>query len=340
MSSRVTIVTVAEEAGVSTSTVSQVMRGSGRISAKTREKVLEAAKRINYQRDHHAAALRSKQFKEIGLLINQLSNPFNAAVVAGVSNRLETEGYLVFVLDTHDEEERQRRYIDTLIGGARGGLLWVPTVGTSDDLIDQVIARNLPTVTFLRQLPKAKFDHVGIENKTGTFNATQYLIKLGHKKIAFLGGEDRVDVRRQRVAGFADAMSQYTLKPVSITPCRETKTEAADAMVDILKKHPQITAVVCSGDMVAMGATLGLGRMGKTAGDDVSIIGFDGTEEAALWTPSLSTLTVDAFYLGEQLAQTLLERIAKPGMPLKNISLSARLDIRKTTSAPKAPSLS
>ncbi len=323
--------TVAREAGVSTSTVSQVMRGSGRISLKTREKVLEAAKRINYQRDHHAAALRSKQFREIGLLINQISNPFNAAVVAGVSNLLETQGYLVFVLDTRDEEDRQRRYIDTLMGGARGGLLWVPTMDTSDDVIEQVQARNLPTVTFLRRLPKGQFDHVGIENEAGTFEATEYLIKLGHRHIAFLGGEEAVDVRMQRVSGFANAMSRHGLDPTMVYPCQETKTEAANKLPRLLTQHPTITAIICSGDMVAMGATLWLSRMGKIVGKDVSVIGFDGTEEAALWTPPLSTLTVNAFYLGEQLAQTLLDRIANPDMPLKSIRLSAQLDIRKTT---------
>ena len=313
------------------------MRDSGRISGETRERVLQAAKRINYQRDHHAAALRSKQFREIGLLINQIANPFNAAVVSGVSHRLETEGYLVFILDTRDDAERQRRYIDTLIGGARGGLLWVPSVNTDDDVVEQVVARNLPTVTFLRHLPGDKFDHVGIENSAGTFDATEYLIKLGHRHIAFLGGEDHIEVRMQRVSGFSEAMLAQGLNPGIVWSCQETKTEAAKALPKLLDNHPEVTAIVCSGDMVAMGATLGLNSIGKTAGKDVSIIGFDGTEEAALWTPSLSTLTVDAFFLGEQLAQTLLDRIREPQMPIKNTRVSARLDIRKTTGPPANP---
>ncbi len=331
MSQRSTIVTVAREAGVSTSTVSQVLRGSGRISEKTRKKVLKVAERLKYQRDHHAVAMRSKQFKEIGLLINQMANPFNAAVVAGVSDRLESEGYLVFPLDMRNDERRQRRYLDTLLSGARGGLLWVPTANTDKDMIELVLSRAIPTVTFLRRLSGGNFDHVGIENTAGTREATEYLLGLGHRHIGFLGGEGEIDVRMQRIAGYREAMTRHGLDNHLIWPCAETKESAVKAMPELLERHPQITAIVCSGDIVAMGATLGLSRMGLVAGKDISIVGFDGTEEAELWTPPLTTLTVNAFGLGELLAQVLLDRIEKPNSLIRSINVSARLDIRQST---------
>lgn len=333
MSNRATIVTVAQEAGVSTSTVSQVLSGSGRISTKTREKVLEAARRVNYQRDNLAAALRSKQFKEIGLLIRQIANPFNAEVIAGVTSLLETRGYLVFVLDTWDDTNRQERYLDTLLGGARGGLLWVPTLGTDEAVISHVVAQNIPTVTFLRPLPGGHFDHVGIENSAGTREATESLISLGHRNIAFLGGIGEVNVRMERIAGYSSAMKDQSAGEPVIWPCEETKRGGAEGVAQLLSHRPDITAIVCNGDVVAMGATLGLARVGKSAGKDISIVGFDGTEEAELWTPALSTVTVDTFGLGETLAQTLLDRIAEPDSPKRLINVPVKLVLRESTRA-------
>ncbi len=331
MKPRTTIVTVAREAGVSTSTASQVMRGSGRISEKTRKKVLKAAARMNYQRDNQAAAMRSRQFKEIGLLINQIANPFNAEVIAGVSDRLETHGYLVFVLDTRNEPERQKRYLETLIGGARGGLLWVPSSGTDRDMTEFVLAQKIPTVTFLRQLPGGILDHVGIENAAGTRDATEYLIKLGHKNIAFLGGEGSNVVRTQRIEGYSSVIEEQNLGDPLIRACEETKEGGANAVKKLLNDHPELTAIVCSGDTVAMGAALGMSQVGIKAGEDISIVGFDGTEAAALWTPPLTTLSVNAFGLGELLAQALLDRIANPDSPIRSVNISANLEIREST---------
>jgi LacI family transcriptional regulator len=312
------------------------MRGSGRISETTRDKVLQAAKEVNYLRDTQAAALRSGQFKEIGLLIHQIANPFNAEVVAGVSDKLESHGYLVFVLDMRDEAGRQRRYLETLLGGARGGLLWVPARETDQSTIDLVLAQRIPTVTFLRQLPNALFDHVGIENTAGTRDATRHLRDLGHRNIAFLGGSNDIDLRVQRVAGYKEIMAEEGMGPVVVADCEETKEGGMNAVQDLLRRNPDITGVVCNGDVVAMGATLGLTRIGKEAGKDISIIGFDGTEEAMLWTPKLSTMNVNAFSLGEQLAQTLIDRIANPDAPVRSTNLSAHLVARETT-GPLAP---
>ncbi len=331
VTTRPTILTVAQEAGVSTSTVSQVMRGSGRISEKTREKVLSAAKRVSYMRNPHAAAMRSGKFREVGLLINQIANPFNAEVVAGVSDRLESDGYLVFVLDTRNEAVRQRRYLETLIGGARGGLLWVPASDTSRDDIDLVVAQKMPTVSFLRQIPGGHFDHVGIENTAGTRDATEYLVSLGHRHIAYLGGQGSVDLRMQRIAGYTEVLEESSLGPPVICACHESKQAGAEAVTVLMTEHPEITAIVGNGDVVAMGATLGLARMGYVVGRDVSVVGFDDTNEAVLWTPPLTTLSVNAFGLGERLAQTLIDRIQTPDAPVRSTRLSARLTVRGST---------
>lgn len=109
MAHRPKLSTVAAAAGVSPATVSQVLRGTGRISEETRARVLEAARAVNYLPDGRAAAMRSGENREIGLVLHHLANPFNAELVSGVSDRLERDGYLVSVLDSRDDAERQER---------------------------------------------------------------------------------------------------------------------------------------------------------------------------------------------------------------------------------------
>lgn len=326
---RPTIATVSAQAGVSVSTVSQVLRGSGRISQQTRDKVFAAAKAVNYVRDSRAAAMRSGEFREVGLLIHDISNPFNAEVLAGVTHLLEQHDYLTYVLDARDDVARQRRYLEMLVGHARGGLVWVPAQHTKQDSVDLLLSQRIPTVTFLRSLPNNVFDHVSIKNAAATHDATHYLIQRGYQHIAFFGGEGEIEARQQRIAGYCDAMAAANL-PTVIWPCPDSKQSGAEALPALLDAHPTTNALVCNGDMVAMGASLALSRMGKQAGRDLAIIGFDNTAEAELWTPPLSTLAVNPFGLGEQLAQTLLDRMENPEQPVRSIQLGAQLTIRET----------
>ncbi|MHA6326112.1 LacI family DNA-binding transcriptional regulator [Roseivivax sp. CAU 1753] len=333
MSGKPTLSTVAKEAGVSIPTVSQVLRGTGRISEKTRQKVLQAAKTLRYVPDARAAAMRSGENREIGFVINQLINPFNAEVVSGVVDQLEAEGYLVSVVDTRDEATRQSRQLEAFIRHGRGGLLWVPALETPDETFDLLAAQKIPTVTFLRHV-RRDFDHVGIRNAEATATATGYLADLGHRRIAYLGGTDMTPVRRERIEGYQQVVASRGLGPELVWTCEDNKLAGLEAMLALHRDHPDITAVVCNGDMVALGASLALLRSGLTPGHDVSIIGFDDIQDAAVATPPLTTMAVSPHKLGRKLARVLLDRIGDPDMPVTVSEVSADLLVRQTTGAP------
>ena len=216
-----------------------------------------------------------------------------------------------------------------LVGHARGGLIWVPAQHTEQDSTELLLSQRIPTVTFLRSLPNHDFDHVTIENAAATREATRYLIEQGHQHIAFIGGEGEIESRTQRISGYLGAMQETKLDTV-IWSCPDSKQSGSEALPELLAEHPGVSALVCNGDMVAMGASLALSRMGKQAGKDIAIIGFDNTAEAELWTPPLSTMAVNPLGLGEQLAQTLLDRMTKPDEPVRHIHLPAQLTIRDT----------
>jgi len=334
MPPRPTIRTVAAEAGVSISTVSQVIRGEGRISDDTRKKVQRAADKVNYVQNRQAAAMRSGASRDIGLLIHNIRNPFNAEVVLGVNSYLEEQGYLVFVLDALDDLARQRRYLATMLNGTPGGLLWVPATGTDQATVDWVKANSPNTVSFLRPLPGHPFDHVGIDSTLGASLATRHLLDLGHRHLAFLGGDHQSETITQRIGGYVTEMIRANISPTVVRPCEETKAAAMDATIALMKEHPQLTGIVCNCDVVAAGTTLGLARLGLEVGRDVSVTGFDGIEDAALWSPPLTTVEVDPMGIGKQLAQSLLERTLTPNAPVRTINLPVKLVTRASSGAP------
>ncbi|MDJ0631307.1 MAG: LacI family DNA-binding transcriptional regulator [Rhodobacter sp.] len=334
MKERPTIHTVAKAAGVSISTVSQVMREQGRISEETRRKVKRAAEKVNYIRDQRAAAMRSGDSREVGLLIHNIRNPFNAEVVVGANAYLEEHGYLVFVLDALDDPERQRRYLRTMMNSSPGGLLWVPALGTDQDTVDWVRDQGKATVTLLRPPPGHPFDHVGIDSTLGAMLATRHLLSLGHRQVAFLGGDHRSETILQRVGGYVSAMLSAGTGDTVVRECAESKAAAMEATVRLIGDRPDVTGLVCNCDVVAAGATLGLMRLGLQVGHDVSVTGFDDIEDARLWSPPLTTVAVDPRGIGRQLAEALLMRKRAPDGAVRSVNLPVRLVVRDSSGQP------
>jgi LacI family transcriptional regulator len=172
---------------------------------------------------------------------------------------------------------------------------------------------------------------VGIRNAEATGVATNYLADLGHRHIAYLGGTDMTFVRRDRIAGYKTALAERGLGSGLIWDSDDNKRAGLDSMTALIRAHPEITAVVCNGDVVAIGASLALTRLGLKPGKDVSVIGFDDIQDAAVATPPLTTMSVSPQKLGHRLARTLLDRIEDPQMPPTVSELAAELVVRDTT---------
>lgn len=334
MSQKPKLETVAREAGVSTATASQVMRGAGRISEKTRKKVLAAAGKLHYVPDGRAASMRSGINREIGFAIHQIANPFNAEVISGVSDLLETEGFLVSVLDSRDDSEIQRRHLEAFIRSSRGGLIWVPAEDTPVQTFELLAAHKIPTVTFLRQPDGSPFDHVGIQNTDATAQATRYLAKLGHKKIAYLGGTAHMGVRKERIEGYSQTLAELGLCDPIVWESPDDKLSGLEAMLSLHAANPGTTAIVCNGDMIALGACLAISKLGLVPGKDISVIGFDDIQDAQLAFPPLTTMAVSPYQLGRKLARVTLDRIREPELPISISNVPAQLVIRETTGAP------
>jgi LacI family transcriptional regulator len=190
----ITILDVAAEANVSKSTVSLVLQGSDLIRAETAERVREAATKLGYVYNQRAADLRRKSSNTIGVVINDLMNPFFAEVLVGLERKLVDAGYTVLMAHTSEDLERQAKVLLTMREQHAAGIALCPALGTPASLAKTVRSWGIPLVVMVRTLGNGSYDFAGSDNAAGVQMATEHLIESGHRRVGFLGGRSWTSV--------------------------------------------------------------------------------------------------------------------------------------------------
>jgi LacI family transcriptional regulator len=334
---KVNINDVADAAGVSRATVSQVLRETGRISAETRLHVLGVMQKLGYVYNRAAANLRAGSSRTIGIAITDLKNPFFAEFTSGATNVLEAAGYLSLLVDIHDDRARQQRFVTMLSENMVAGALLVPATGTKPRDVAAWLPGLPPTVALLRRSAVGALDFVGVDNRTGMAEATGHLLGLGHRAIGYVGGLAGSQSRADRRLGWRDALEEAGIAAPETweEPCEATFAAGSAAIARLLLRVPELTAVVCHQDVVAYGVSIGLRTLGLMPGRDLSVMGFDDLESARDWDPPLSTMSVTPAALGAEAARQLLQRIADPSASLRTTILRPRVIARASTAPPR-----
>jgi LacI family transcriptional regulator len=321
-----TILDIAAEAKVSKSTVSLVLQGSDLIRDETAARVLEAAQKLGYVYNRGAAELRGKSSKTIGVVINDLMNPFFAEVLVGLERRLVDTGYTVFMAHTSENLERQDRVLQTMREHGAAGIALCPVLGSPASLPQTIRAWGIPLVVMVRPLGGGTYDFAGSDDTEGVKLATRHLVGAGHRRIAFLGGRPG-PIFDRRVQGYRDGLREAALAfdERLVFASNPTRKDAYERLGDILAVEPRVTAAVCYNDVVAFGALAALGERGLRAGSDFAVMGFDNVLDSAHSNPPLSTIDVRPSELGEHAAQVLLARIENPTGPSRHYLAEPRL---------------
>lgn len=311
----ITILDVAKEAKVSKSTVSLVLQGSSLIREKTADKVREAARKLGYVYNRRAAELRGQSSNTIGVVINDLMNPFFAEVLVGIERKLVDAGYIVLMANTHENTARQEQVLASMREHKTAGIILCPALGTAKSVPKQVQAWGIPLLVMVRSLGPGNYDYTGSDNELGVKLATQHLLATGHTKIGFLGGRAGV-VYDQRLRGYSKALQAagITVNERLIVESDPSRAGGYEAMKAMLAMRHRPTAAVCYNDITALGALAALGDDGLRAGRDFALLGFDNVIDTAHSNPPLSTIDVRPGDLGEQAASSLLARIADPSI--------------------------
>lgn len=327
----ITILDVAAEANVSKSTVSLVLQGSSLIREETAARVRDAARKLGYVYNRRAAELRSKASKTIGVLINDLMNPFFAEILVGLERKLVEAGYVVFMAHTSESLERQEQVLATMRELNAAGIALCPVFGTPASVTRTVKAWGIPLVVIVRTLGRGSYDFAGSDNELGVRLATEHLLSKGHRRIGFLGGQTG-PVLEQRLAGYRAALEAagvaFDERLVFAAP--PTRESGSATMMRLLDARPAVEAAVCYNDIVAFGALSALGERGLRAGRDFALMGFDNVVDAEYSNPPLSTMDIRPSLLGEQAAAVLLARIDKPDRPRHQYLAEPRLLLRQT----------
>lgn len=316
MARRPTIVDVARHAGVSKSTVSLVLRDSPLVKASTRAVVERSMRALDYVYNRPAAGLRSAGGGLIGLIVNDLRNPFFTEFATSTQMAFTARGYATVIANTSEDPALQAQVIESMIEHGVSGLLISSAYGCDAEVFDRIAAAGTPTLQVLRLADERTdlFPFASLDYALGGWLATGHLVELGARELAFVGGIEDRSITLERGAGFFDVTAAAGLTP-RVFYGRPTRAFGRDIALEIHRAHPGIDAAVCFNDLVALGMIAGFAQCGVRVGEDVRLVGFDDIEECALAFPSLSSVRCNIARFGRQAAGTLLRWLEEDRRP-------------------------
>ena len=327
-----TILDVADEAGVSKSLVSLVMRGSDRVSPSSREAVLDAAKRLGYRPNAAARTMARQRSSVIGVLISNLRNPFFADVVDGIDMAITPAGYRAILTTGNAVPEREYRAMATLLEMRVDGLILVSPVVRNERAIEA--SQTVPTVVVGKATRSSTLHSVTNDDRRGAEMVVDHLVELGHRRIAHIDGGYGAGARPRRT-GYTRAMRGHGIES-EIRSVRGGFTEegGGTGMRRLLVEGTRPTAVFVANDLAAIGALEVVDIAGLKVPGDISVVGYDNTALAASSRMGLTTIDQPRHDMGRMAAGLILEKIGQGRTSTHHAVLSPKLIARESTGPP------
>lgn len=349
---RVTIRDVARQAGVSIGTASRALNRTGRVSDDTIELVAKAARELGYAPDGVARSMRTRSTGVVGILVSDLSNPLYAAIITAAETAFRAAGYSLLVASTHNRQATERDLIGVFRGRRVDGLILGACESESADMLSR-LAGDLPIVALDRDFgPDCAGVHV--DHYQGALKATQYLLDLGHRRIALFTPGAHLRPGRERIAGFRDAYTRMGLKPGSdlVRMERSAMEFAFSEALALLSADAPPTAFICLGTRIMAGVLQAIRHSGRGIPDDVSVVGVGDSDLSQLVSPNITTLTWNLGAVGAAAADLLLKQLDGPEkqprsapervlitteLMLRDSCAPLRTPTAKATASPKLP---
>jgi LacI family transcriptional regulator len=320
----VTIHDVADAAGVSTATVSNVLNKTGKVGRKTRQQVLSTVKRLGYIPNVHARHLASRDSRTLGIIVSDIENPFFPEVIKSFEIRARQLGYDAILSDTNYDPRRTQQAAERMIRHNVRGVA-VMTSEISMRLIHELARRKI-AVTFLDLAPaRGYISNLRIDYVSGVEQIVQYLHKQGHRRIAFVAGKPKLKSNVARLQAYEKCMAKLGLEPGPVLPGDLRFEGGLTAGIAIGKLSPRPTAVMAINDLTAVGVIKGLMKSGCRIPQDISVTGFDDTRLAEYSNPSITTVDVHRDKLGQIAADALHELSTSDNPHGKDYQISAEL---------------
>jgi LacI family transcriptional regulator len=322
---------VAAQAGVSPSTVSRILNGTADVSNEKRAAVDKAIAKLGFVPNPVARGLAGGRTLSVGVLTQAIDSPFYGAALRGIEVALGSAGYSPLFMSGHWHADEEARCIDVLRSRRVDGLI-VLTGRLSDSAL-RAVARSLPVVVTGRRLKAANVVSLDFDHREGARKATEHLLALGHRRIAFIGGVAEHPDAAEREQGYRLALEAAGVRfdPALVVPGAFTEHSGLQAVEQLLDKRTRFSAIFAANDQMAVGAALALHRHGKRVPDDVSLVGFDDLAGSMFAVPPLTTVHNPIQEIGELAARAMLALLAgeRPQIEVP----APRLIVRESTRA-------
>ncbi len=338
---RLTMVEIAKEAGVSTTTVSKVLNQLPGVSTQTRVRIQKLIEQNDYVQNHAARHLRKGQSGLIDLVIMRLEGGYDLGIMHGVQSVLEESGHRLAIFATQEDETTERLWLRRMLDQSTDGvLLLLPyeRVGIPNALMEQ----NIPFIAIGdRNEPTTTFPTIGSTIWLGGYTATEYLISLGHRRIGIITGPLHLTTSRARLAGYREALERagITIDPTLIYEGNYLLGDGIQQTYALLNHPNPPTAIFTGNDAQATGVYQALYRRNIRIPDDMSVIGFDDVTYTAQMSPPLTTIHQPLVEMGKMAATMLLRLISGFSLDSNHVELSTSLVIRDSCAAPRSKPL-
>jgi LacI family transcriptional regulator len=306
---RVTIGDVARAAGVSPSTASRALTGQGYAAQSVKLRVLAAADQLGYVPDEFARSLKRRTSRLVGVLISDLRNQFYADLAAGIEQVLTAAGYQMVLVNDDGDTDRELARARTLLAMRVPGAIVTPVTAEAGTLLT---AQGVHVVEVDRQMAESRCDAVLVDSEHGARVATEHLLSLGHRRIAFLIDELEWTTGRGRLAGYRAALRAARVRFDSKLVARVGfgSGDAAAALAELLDGRPDVTAVFAANNLMASGVWQELRRRKLRVPKDISLVAFDDLPWMTMVRPAVSAVSQPVVALGARAAELLLARLS------------------------------
>ncbi len=323
---------VAKLADTSITTVSRVINNSGYVKEEKRQKILEAIKTLDYKPLERTDG--TKQTKAIGLIVPNIENPFFGKVARHIGKIANALNYTILLFNMDGTEQHRNDFLVDLIGKRVDGLIYVSSKSCVE-AINIAKKKNIPFVILDREMKNEKVNTVVINNNYGAFLATEHLIKLGHRDIAFIGGAANMEISMRREEGYIDALTKHKIEVNKnyISYGDYEMQSGYYCMEKLYSDNKNITGVIAANDLMAMGALNFLNRVGIKVPDDFSVVGFDNIEISKSIVPSLTTIEYPMERMSEIVIDLILRQIKDKNKNIEVVTLYPKLIIRESSNA-------
>jgi LacI family transcriptional regulator, galactose operon repressor len=327
-----TIYDVAEAAGVSTATVSNVLRGTKYVRAELHKRVQDAIAAIDYRPNRVAKTLRFRRSRTIGVVVPDITVGLFYAIVRRIEQRAAFTDYQIILADTQEDISSERDRVRALIQRQIDGLIVVPC-GDDSPVLEELRERGIPTVLLDRVGREIDFDSVSADNMAATREGTQHLISLGHRRIILLASDPSLRNIRERIEGYHQALQQAGLSALEqvLVVGRDAANTVSPVLKPLFQEVPRPTALFAVTQSVAIGTLKAIWECGLKLPADVSLLAFDDSEWFTALRPFLSTIRQPAEDFADQAWSMLMARLSNDRSPKLHAEVHCSLIIREST---------